>query len=170
MEFIDYSSRRGVLAQILPKVHEVYAANARDDKSAFLPPPEHIISWTQTMRRVVLDVNRRFLVAMDGERLAGFLFYRVASVGQEKEVYIEDLQLAPLYRGKSGIVEGLTRKMEFDAAVKDSTVYAGERVRRDADEEMLAAKGATERTSGYEKLGSFSKAAGHLKIRYTRVF
>jgi hypothetical protein len=162
MQFIDYSHRRGVLVHLLPTIHEIYAVNAQARGTTLLPP-DHIITWTQEMGAVVIDPARRFLVCMQNQRLAGFLFYRLDG----QNVYLEDVQIEQSFRRPAGpIMDGLIQKMEQDPTVKQSTVYAGYRIRRDTDTEIIASKSREPREQEWEKLGSFGKAMGMLKIRY----
>ena len=164
----DFSSRRGVLVPLLPKFHAIIKENAKRDRVANLEPPEHVITWTQKMRKVILNINRRFVVAMDGENLVGILFYRAENAG-EKKIFIEDLQTAWAYRNNPQIIDGFLKKLEYDQNTKDATFYASERIKIDYDKELLASKGfKTVHEDGWERLGTFSQAAGAIKIRYNR--
>jgi hypothetical protein len=165
MDINDYSSRRGVLVPLFPKIHGMLKENAERDKLSALEPPEHIITWQQKMRQSIVDVNRRFFVALDGGNLAGIFFYRYDG----KSIYIEDVQTAWAYRKNPDIIDGFLKKLEFDAGTRDATFFASERVKSDSDKEMLASKGFKEtHADGWEKLGTFSQAAAAIKLRYNR--
>lgn len=165
IEIHDYSGRRGALVPFFPKIHAMLKENAERDKMAGLEPPEHIVTWTQKLRKVLLDINRRFIVAADGGNLAGVFFYRYDAT----KVFIEDLQIAWAYRNNPNVIEGFLKKLEYDQAAKDATFYASERVKIDSDKEILAAKGfKTTHEDGWEELGTLQQAAGAIKIRYSR--
>ncbi|MCL2225972.1 MAG: hypothetical protein FWB96_13475 [Defluviitaleaceae bacterium] len=165
MEIHDYSSRRGALVPLLPKIHAMLKENASRDKLSVTEPPEHIISWRQKMRRTIVDINRRLLVALDGGSLAGIFFYRYDGAN----IYIEDVQTAWTYRKNPAVIEGFLKRLEYDAGTKTATFFVGERVKIEADKEMLAAKGFKEaHEGGWEKLGTLSQAAAAIKLRYGR--
>ena len=164
IEFFDYSSRRGVLVPLLPKVHALLPENAKNDKTSGQEPPEHIITWQQKIRQQVVDINRRFLVAKEGEDLAGLLFYRF----QGTDIYIEDLHVSWKHRNNIQVVEGLLKKLEFDQGAKDASFYASNRVKIEHDKEILADRAREERSDGWEALGSLGQTINALRIRYTR--
>ena len=165
LEFFDYSNRRGVLVGWLPKIHTLLKNNALRDTLAGIQPPEHIVTWTQKMKAGLLDINRRFLVATEGTMLAGILFYR----HENGNVYIEDLHVDWAFRKNPQVVEGLLKKLEFDTNAKDATFYASERIKSDADKEILASVGFKEsHEGGWENLGGLSTTIGILKLRYNR--
>jgi len=169
LEFYDYSSRRGILVPLLPKVHALLAENARMDKVAGQEPPAHIITWQQAERKKLVDINRRFLVAMEGTALAGIFFYLHKKTETGTEIYIEDLHIAWTHRNNPNVIEGLLKKMEFDPAVRDAVFYAGQRVKIEQDKEILASVGLKdERTDEWESLGSLQQTINTLKIRYNR--
>ena len=163
LEIMDYSSRRGVIVPILAKIHAILKENAEKDKTQ--EPPPHIITWQQDKRKELLDINRRYLVALDGNVLSGFFFYRYDG----GKIYIEDIQVAWSHRNNPHVIDGFLKKLEFDPGTKDAAFYASERVKRDADKEMLASKGfKEEHEGGFEKLGTFSQASAAIKIRYSK--
>jgi hypothetical protein len=168
LEIHDYSSRRGVLVPLLPKIHAMTKDNVAKDKLTNLEPPEHVVTWTQKMRKVILDINRRFIVAVDGGNLAGIFFYR-SDLRVGKKIFIEDVQVAWAYRNNPHVIDNFLKKLEYDQNTKDATFYASERIKIDHDKELLAAKGfKTTHEDGWERLGTFSEAAGAIKIRYNR--
>ena len=165
LEFFDYSNRRGVLVGWLPKVHAMLKDNAHRDQLAGIQPPEHIVTWSQKMKAQLLDISRRFLVATKGTMLAGILFYRY----EDGNLYIEDLHINWAFRKNPQVVEGLLKKLEFDTNAKNAAFYASERIKSDADKEILASVGFKEsHEGGWENLGSMSTAVGILKLRYNR--
>lgn len=165
LQINDYSNRRGVIVQFLPKIHALLKENAERNPQAGLEPPEHVIRWQQKMRSVLIDINRRFFVALDGNNLAGIFFYRYDG----DKILVEDVQTAWSYRNNPNVIDGFLKRLEYDQGAKDATFYAGERVKLDADKELLANKGFKDtHEGGFEKLGTLSQAAGALKLRYNR--
>ena len=164
VEVQDFSSRRGAIVPVLPSVHAMLAENSKHIAST--SPPEHIIIWTQKMRKILMDINRRFFLAMDGKIVAGVFFYRI----EGGNVFFEDVHVAWTYRNNSSVVDGFVQRLEYDASLKGATFFAGKNVRSDADQEILMAKGFERGLdeNGYEKLGTLSQAAGALKARYGR--
>ena len=129
LEFIDYTNRRGALVRLQDSIYNMQKDNAQRDKLALAPPPTHIVSWTQTMKRNLLDVNRHFIVAMDNKKLAGILFYRYSGTN----LYLEDFHIAWGYRSVPQVAEGLLKKVELDTKSKDATVFASVQIKTDAD-------------------------------------
>jgi hypothetical protein len=116
----DYSNRRGVLVPLLPKVHALLKEIAERDKISGLETPEHVITWQQKKRKELTEINRRFLIAMDGEILAGIFFYRY----EGKKIFLEDVQTAWAYRNNPRVMEGFLKKLEYDAGTKDAIFFA----------------------------------------------
>jgi len=165
LEFIDYSSRRGALVGLQQSIYNMQKDNALRDKLSGIQPPEHIVTWSQKMKVNLLDINRHFLVAMDGKVLAGILFYRY----QGANLYIEDLSVPWAYRKNPKVIDGLLKKLEYDANARDATFFASERIKSEADKEILASVGFKEtHEDGWENLGNMSVAVGKLKLRYNR--
>ena len=170
IEITDYSGRRGAMVPLFPKIHEITKENVQRGKFAKLEQPEHVVTWQHKMRKVILDISRRFIVARDDAFLAGIFFYRIDAQNQQI-VYVEDVQVAWAYRNSSEIMDGFLRRVEKDpiAGVKGVTFYAGKRIRIDVETEKLVARGHKfERESGWEKLGTFAEAAAALKARYSK--
>ena len=92
LEFVDYSSRRGAMVPLLPKIHALLKELAEKDKLSGVEPPENIVSWRQKTSPILLDISRRFLFAMEikgqEKQLAGFLFYR-CDPKEPGKIYIE---------------------------------------------------------------------------------
>ncbi|MCL2216027.1 MAG: hypothetical protein FWB91_03285 [Defluviitaleaceae bacterium] len=165
LEFNDLSNRRGALVPMLAKIHAMFSENATKDTISGIAPPEHIITWRQKMGGRLVDVNRRFLVAQDGDMLAGIFIYRYDNT----DIYIEELQIAWAFRNNSQVLEGLLKKLEFDHSTKDATFFAGERIKIEADKEKLASVGLGEtHENGWEKIGSLAQAINAMKLRYNR--
>ena len=165
LEFFDYSSRRGALVTLLPKIHALQTENAQKDKLAGIAPPEHIVTWQQKKKAILLDIKWRFLVALDNETLLGIFFYRY----EDTNIYVEDLHISYSQRDNKTIVEGLLKKLEYDINAKEATFFAGERIKSESDKEILASVGFKEQhEGGWENIGTLSQAVNTLKIRYTR--
>ncbi|MCL1884842.1 MAG: hypothetical protein FWF81_13945 [Defluviitaleaceae bacterium] len=165
MEIKDFSGRRGVLVPIFPKIHAMLKENSEKDRISGLKPPEHVITWQQKMRSTLVDNNRRFFVAMDGNNLAGIFFYRYDG----NKIYIEDVHVAWAYRRNALVIDGFLKKLEYDQGTKDATFFVGERIKLEVDKEILASKGfKDEHEDGWERLGTLQEAIAALKIRYNR--
>ena len=165
IEVFDRSGRRGVLVPMLKKIHELIATNALRDTAAGLPPPDNYIIWSHKMRKQLVDIKWRFLVAMDGATIAGLMFYRYLDTA----IYIEELQIAWAYRKNPQVIEGLLRKLEFDPGTKVAVFYANDRMKLEPDKEILASVGfRDEHEGGWECLGSFADAVNAIKLRYNR--
>ena len=168
LEAIDYSNRRGVIALMLNEIYTVMAENAEKDKQANLPPPGNRILWVQRYKKIVVDVNRRWLFAMDGNSIAGFMFFRLEENGSH--IYLDEFMLAWPYRHNAPVFGLLLDKFMNDRAVREaSEVFAGERIRIEHDKELLASVGfKDEYENGFQSLGAPNRAADTLKIRYGR--
>jgi len=170
LEFIDYSSRRGAMVALLPKIHALLTEIAVRDKIAGITPPEHLVTWQHKARKELLEVHRHFLVAMDGNMLAGLFFYRYDKDSKEKNnVYIEDVQIAWIFQKNALVLEGLLKKLEYDADARNATFFASDRIRIETNKEILASVGFKEKKEGeWENLGNFKEMANALKVRYSR--
>lgn len=175
LEVIDYSSRRGVIVPLLGQVYALLAENAEKDKLAGLTPPANIILWKQTMNRYLVDIRRRWLFVMDDTVVAGLMFFRFGEDPQS--VYIDELQIAWLYRRNEAVLAMLLDKFQSDRSVKACTqVYAGERIKKEEAKEILASVGLSESRAGKPApsdaddplLGTPREAVNALKLRYHR--
>jgi len=165
LEVNDYSSRRGAVVPLLPKIHEMLKVNAERDKLSGLEPPEHIITWKQKMNKAITDINRRLLVALDGGILAGIFFYR----HDGGNIFVEDIHVAWAYRKNAGVIDGFLKRLEYDGGTKTATFFLGERIKIDAEKEILASKGFKEaHEDGWEKIGTLSQVSAEIKSRYNR--
>ena len=165
IEINDYSGRRGVLVAMLPKIHAIMKDNAGRDKFGLTKQPEHLVTWQQKTRQTITDIRRRLIVAQDGEMIAGILFY----LCDGGKVFIEDVQVAWAYRNNPTVIDGFIRRLECDPGSKDAVFFASERIKTDANTEILASKGFKKTyENGMEELGTLSQACQALKIRYSR--
>lgn len=165
IEFTDYSSRRGAVVALLTDMHAMLTENAKKDTLGVTTAPEHIVSWKQKVNATLRDVNRRFVVATEVNKLVGVFFYRYEGTN----LYVEDLHVAWAYRHNAKVVEGLLKKLDFDPMAKDAMFFAGERVKVESDKEILASVGFKQQhEGGWENLGNMTSAVGALKLRYSR--
>jgi len=169
-DVFDYSSRRGAIVPLLTAVHALLKENAEKDKIRAMEPPEGIVAFRQKMGPLLLDINRRFLFAMDikgSQRgIVGFLFYRF---GEGNRVYIEDMELAWKHRTDGNTVLAMLNKLEFDPRAKAGDFFGSERLKKPSDKEILAGAGFHEHfTDGWEPLGTVKDATGALRLRYGR--
>jgi hypothetical protein len=165
LEVIDYSNRRGVVSQLLDKVYALLNENAQKHKLSNLPPPGNKILWKQNYKKLLVDVSRRWVFAMDGKNIAGFIFYRY---GEDKRIFIEEFIISWQYMGNNNVFTMLMDKFMRDNLVKScSEVMAGQHIRIEHDKELLASVGFKEEyADGYQSLGGPAKASGALAIRY----
>ncbi len=166
-EVIDFSSRRGALVPLLPKIHALLTVNAVKDKVAGIAPPENIILWKHRAHREILEIHRRFVLVMDGNSVTGLLFYHF----KEDSVYLDQFQIAWEYRHNPAVLDIMTDKFAANREVKAcGSVYAGENVKAPADKELLASVGFKETfPDGWEPLGTVAEAVGALRTRYARI-
>jgi len=168
LEFIDYSSRRGTMVALLPKIHALLTEISVRDKIAGITPPEHLVTWQHKARKELIEIQRRFLVAMDGNLLAGLFFYRYDKENKNN-IYIEDVQIAWVFHKNPLVLEGLLKKLEYDADARNATFFASNRIRIETNKEILASVGFKEKKEGdWENLGNFKEMANALKVRYSR--
>jgi hypothetical protein len=175
VEFIDYSSRRGAIVPLLPKIHALLKENSGKDKSGSLAMPENLVIWRQKINPHLLDISWRFLFAMElknpgqGQReVTGFIFYRYP-INQPDTLYIEDMQIAWAKRNDPTVVLGLITKFESDPKTKNAVFFGSERLKMLADKEILAGVGFKETfPDGWEPLGTAKEAMDTLKKRYGR--
>ncbi len=166
LEITDYSNRRGGLVPLLPKIHALFAENAAKDALARFAPPQNIILWKQRYHKLVVEINRRFVLVADGSAIAGLMFYHF----RDKAVYLDELQVAWQYRHNQAVFNLLMDRFVNSNEVKAVTaVFAGENIKSPADKELLASVGFTETfPDGWEPLGNVTDAAGALRTRYIR--
>ena len=170
LEFIDYSSRRGRIVPLLMQVYSLLKELAKKDKHYGQDPPEVFTTWRHKHASELLDINRRFIFALEtdnrGRHVVGFLFYRH---GDDNALYIEDMQLSLAKRGEATIAAGLLAKLEYDVKAKEASIYGSERLRKMTDKEILAEVGFVESfPHGYEPLGTLKEAVGALTQRYSK--
>lgn len=161
----DHSSRRGALVPMLNKIHALIAENAARDTLAGVEPPQNLILWTHKMRKHLVDIKWRFLVATDATNLAGLMFYRY----EGNAIYIEEMHVAWAHRNNPQVIEGLLKKLEFDQGTQDAAFYANSRMKLEVNKEILASVGfKDEHEGGWECLGDLAATVNALKLRYNR--
>jgi hypothetical protein len=168
LEIHDYSNRRGVLVPFLPKIHKLLTETANMDKSAGIEPPVNFIIWRQEYGKRLVEVNRRWLVALDGSLLVGVFFFHFLN---ESEIYLDELRVAHKYRNHNAVITLFHDRFVSDFAVKKVTaVFAGPTIKKESHQEKLAAVGFGEHYENErEPLGEPAKAAAELKRRYLRI-
>jgi hypothetical protein len=166
-EFIDYSARRGAIVSLLPQVHKLLKERVQTE-------PETFVMWRHKMSPCLLDINRRFLFAMQNLdvgkwEVLGFLFYRTEADFPQK-MYIEDMHIGNKYKEKPALVQGLISKMERnDPRVKEAEFVGSMRLRKPIDKEILADVGFHDSfPDGWEPFGNWKDTMGALKARYDR--
>jgi len=147
----DYSSRRGAIVPLLPRVHAILTHHSAD-KSTFITAPGNITIWRQQMNKLVIDVNRRWIIALDDKILVGFLFYR----HDGNNIIIDYLQLAQGYDIK--VVELMLKKLEFDPAAREARYVKGEFVLPEIHKSPVP----------NEDLGTMAEAMTVIRQRYSR--
>ncbi|MCL2605020.1 MAG: hypothetical protein FWD90_11135 [Defluviitaleaceae bacterium] len=173
LEFIDYSTRRGAIVPLLPKIHALLKENAEKDKLCGLEPPENLVTWRQKINPMLLDISRRFVFAMEikgpnNRDVLGFVFYRYPP-NEKGKLYINDMQIAYAQRGNAAVLTGLVAKLEADPNAKNAAFFGGERLKKPVDKEILAGVGFIETfPDGWEPLGNMKEALGALRLRYGR--
>ena len=167
VEFQNLSRRRGMVTQLSPQVYELLQANAVQDKMSGILAPPHIIMWRHQFKKNVLDINWRFIFAIssnEGENaVAGFLFFRI--LGQD--ITLEELQLSPAYHGEY-LINGFVTEIEKEVDTAQAVLFAGSRIRLDANAEAINMVGLGNYPS-VTRLGNLGEAALELKSRYIRV-
>ena len=172
LEALDYSNRRGIIVPMLEGIYKMISEQASGDKRANLPPLPNRVIWKQRMRRELVDIKTRWIFALDGAAIAGFLFFRAAEEsGGGLSAYIEELAIAAEYRGEGLALGALIDKFMNENYIRGGPrVFAGERIRRGDGEELLASVGlGGEYPGGYEPLGTPNEAAEALRDRYSGV-
>jgi hypothetical protein len=166
LEIMDFSSRRGGLVPLLPKIHAMLTENAAKDVLAGYRQPENIILWKQKAYKELVETHRRFLLVTDVQSVAGLLFYHF----NDSAAYIDELQTAWQYRGNTAVFNLLADKFAANKDVKACTqIFAGENIKSPADKELLASVGFKETfPGGWEPLGSLPEAVNALRLRYQR--
>jgi len=185
----DYSFRRGVLVPLLKQIYTIISQNVAGT--------ENIITWQQKMRKNLIDINWRFIIAVDGANLLGFIFYRYANSHKEQldfalcenairtlqadcrakfdttqnqiAIYIEEMQIAKGCMANQLVLDSLVKKLEQDQGTKDATLFANDRMKKKLNKEILASVGFKDVIEGgWENLGGLTSTINALKIRYSR--
>ena len=160
IEIFDHSNRRGVLVPMLKNIHALISQN--------VSPMENFILWSHKIRKILLDINWRFLTATSGTNVVGLLFYRY----EGGAIYIEEMHISRTHSKNPQVtLDGLLKKLEFDQGTKDAIFYASDKLKQEANKEILAAAGfKDEHAGGWECLGSFSETVNALKLRYGNLY
>ena len=167
LKVTDYSNQRGGVVKLLPKIHRMFKENALTDRSGTLQDPGHLVTWQQKMSKLLVDVNWRFIAAVDGDELAGVLFLRFFSSDEVTEAYIEEMQFSRRFYGDTAVFDAVFAKLAMDRKTGDAVFFVSERVRLEKNKEILASVGLVEvATGGFERLGSLSEARASLRIRF----
>ena len=156
LNIVDLSRRRGAIVHLFPQVYRLIKNDGIE-----LP---NIILWKKDMNKKVVDVNRRWVFALEGTKIVkGMLFYHLEADGHS--IYIDTLIAA------GGIFDGLIKKFEQDDAVKaGEAFYVSRDIKREADEEILKNVGLHDDSvfddEGYQLLGGLNEAVRALRVRY----
>ena len=116
LKVTDYSNRRGGVVNLLPQIHSMYKENALADKSGVLQNPGHIITWQQQIKKRLMDINWRFLIATQRDRIVGVLFYRY----EISNAYIEELQFHKNFESDTEAFDQIFKKLEMDKKSGDA--------------------------------------------------
>ena len=159
MNILDLSNRRGAIVHMLPQIYKLFKADGID-----LP---NIILWTQDMRRSVIDINRKWIFALQGtSNVHGLMFYRVGADG--KSIYVDHL-----VSSQSAIIDALLKKFEQSDLVKGAEAfYLGREIKREAKEEAMSSVGLQDDSvfndEGYQFIGGTKEILAALKLRYMK--
>ena len=163
LKVTDYSNHRGGVVALLPQIHSMFKENALADKSGVLQNPGHIVTWQQKIKKQLTDINRRFIVATQRDRLVGVLFYRYDGTN----AYIEEFQFQKRFESDVEAFDQIFKKLEIDKKSADAVFYVSRFVKLEKNKEILASAGFKEVSEDeYEKLGSFGEARASLKLRF----
>ena len=159
----DFSSHRGGVVALLPKIHSMFKENARADRSGVLQNPGHIVTWQQKIKKRLTDINWHFVIATQGDRLVGVLFYR----HEGNNAYIEELQFHKDFEGDTEAFDLIFKKLEMDKKALSAVFYVSQYVKLEKNKEILASVGIKEAAAcGYENLGSLGEAKASLRLRF----
>ena len=157
VNIVDLSRRRGAIVHLLPQVYELLQKSGHG-----LP---NRILWTQGMRKAVVEINRKWIFALEGTyHLRGLMFYHLGADG--KSLYLDAFEA-----NNTKIFELLITKFSNDSTVKNQEIfYIGRNIRREAAEEMLESVGLQDDSvyddDGYQNLGGLAETVKALKLRY----
>ena len=156
VNIVDLSRRRGAIVHLLPQVYELMKKNYAE-----LP---HIIFWKKEMDKKIIDINRRWVFALEGTKIVkGLLFYNISR--DRKTVYVDSLIAAGI------VFNELLIKFEYDDAVKSAEAfYISRDIKNEANTEMLKNVGLQDESvfndEGYQLIGGLTDVLQVLKIRY----
>ena len=143
LAFYDFSARRGAMVPLLAQIYDLSLAScaAASDKRVIPSPPENFIFWRQRMYKQLVEVPRRWLVAVEGNVVAGVLFY----YHENANLHIDTLHIVANHPKYTAVVVGLLDKLALDPASKDADFFV--------DGEVL---------------GRWAEAKSALTLRYTK--
>ena len=163
LKVTDYSKHRGGVVTLLPQIHAMYKENALADKSGVLPNPGHIVTWQQKIKKRLTDINWRFLIATQNDKIVGVLFYRY----EGNNAYVEEFQFHKNFDGDVEAFDQIFKKLEMDKKSQNAVFFVSQFVKLEKNKELLASAGFKEVTEqGYELLGSLSEARASLRLRF----
>ena len=163
LKVTDYSNHRGGVVTLLPQIHSMYKENALADKSGVLQNPGHIITWQQKIKKRLTDINWKFLIATQKDRLVGVLFYRYDGAN----AYVEEFQFHKSFEGDTEAFDQIFKKLEMDKKSSSAVFYVSKYVKLEKNKEILASAGFKEFSGdGYELLGNFNEARASLRLRF----
>ena len=163
LKITDFSTHRGGVVALLPKIYAMLKENALGDKSGVLRNPGHIITWQQEIKKQLTDINRRFIIATEQGEICGILFYR----HENENAYIEEMQFSKNNKNQVAAFDGMFKKLELDKKSANAVFYVSDRIKLERNKEILAAVGFKENIkNGYDRLGSLGEATAVLKIRF----
>ena len=162
LKVTDFSSHRGGVLSLLPKIHSMFKENAAADKSGTLKNPGHIVTWQQRIKKQLTDINWRFIIAAFDKKLAGVMFYRF----EEENAYIEEFQFDKDFIGDELVFDQILKKIEMDKKAHTAVFYVSKHIKLEKNKEILASVGIKDEQGEYEKLGTLNETRGNLKIRF----
>ena len=151
---IDYSGRRGAIVPLLPKIYELYKARGLTQ--------DHYVHWSQAVRKELVDIRTKWVIAQQGTDLKGLLQYRVDA----DTLYVEVLLLQP------GVdVMPVLKKFERDGVVRScGTFYFSRNLKKTTNNEILDSVGLLSEPeyheNGYRRIGDLNSALTELQLRY----
>ena len=163
LKITDYSNHRGGVVTLLPQIHSMFKENALADRSGVLQNPGHIVTWQQKIKKLLTDINWRFIIATQRERLVGVLFYRYDG----NNAYIEEFQFQKRFENDTEAYDQIFKKLEMDRKSAGAVFYVSRFIKLEKNKEILASAGFKEACAdGYELLGTFNEARASLKLRF----
>ena len=157
MTIADYSARRGAIIHFFPQIYELL----RD----YCELPNKII-WTQQIKRQIVDINRRYILAVDNSKFSnakvlGFLFFKK----HDEKILIDYFCVR-----EKGVASALLEKFLRDDAVKAAKTFCiSEAIKKEENDESLERVGLLDNSGfkdGYMEIGGYAETLKILKTRY----